>query len=311
MRPTSVGASSMVEVIISPSPWLKSVTTLVLRCSKLSTWPARWVARIREVTIGCSRPWRGSSARCHISRTGLPIFCEIFAASMAASLKSLWPKEPPPVITLTLTWSWGMPSALAMFCWARIGTFRPAQIVARSSRTSATAQLGSSAALLRNMNVKLGLDRLGEQRHVRDRERQLAPCAAGPGSSGRTRPRRARVPDDVHRADRVDALAEGLRAHRDAGVDLRHVLDAGHRAGSCACCAAAAGEPLSVGGRQTIVGSAPGTCRSIANFFRPVTAARASSRLRGVPMTEKSDRGLRSTRTARSVGLAALVASSA
>ena len=37
--------------------------------------------------------------------------------------------------------------------------------------------------------------------------------------------------------------------------------------------------PLIVGGRHTIVGSAPGTSRSMANFLRPVTAARASTRL--------------------------------
>ncbi len=70
------------------------------------------------------------------------------------------------------------------------------------------------------------------------------------------------------------------------------------------------GVPLSVGGRQTIVGSAPGTWRSIAKSFCPVTARRASSRLRGWPMTEKSVAALSSTWTGRSVALAALLASS-
>ena len=55
--------------------------------------------------------------------------------------------------------------------------------------------------------------------------------------------------------------------------------------------------PLMVGGRQTIVGSASGTWRSIVNFLRPVTAARASTRLRGVPITVKSVSGLRVTFT--------------
>ena len=41
--------------------------------------------------------------------------------------------------------------------------------------------------------------------------------------------------------------------------------------------------PLIVGGRQTIVGMAFGTCMSIANFFWPVTAAKASTRPSGVP----------------------------
>ena len=87
-------------------------------------------------------------------RTGFFIFFEIFAASIAASLKSLWPNEPPLVMTLTFTWSCRIPSAWAMFCWARIGTLRPAQISAESERTSAIAQLGSRAALLRNANAK-------------------------------------------------------------------------------------------------------------------------------------------------------------
>ena len=80
---------------------------------------------------------------------------EIRAASMAWSPKSLWPKEPPPVITLTLTWLGSMPSSRAMFSWARIGTLRPAQISAPSSRTSAMAAYGSRAALERNMNSNL------------------------------------------------------------------------------------------------------------------------------------------------------------
>ena len=40
---------------------------------------------------------------------------------------------------------------------------------------------------------------------------------------------------------------------------------------------------LIVGGRQSIVGSASGTSRSIANCLRPVTASSASIRRCGVP----------------------------
>ncbi len=65
-----------------------------------------------------------------------------------------------------------------------------------------------------------------------------------------------------------------------------------------------------VGGRQTIVGSASGTSRSIANFFLPVTMSRASTRLAGLPITSNEEVGLRSTLTERVVLLAALVASS-
>ncbi len=69
--------------------------------------------------------------------------------------------------------------------------------------------------------------------------------------------------------------------------------------------------PLIVGGRQTMVGSAPGTSRSIANFLRPVTTSRASIRLRGVPMTVNFDAVLERDRdTATVVVLAAFTASS-
>ena len=70
------------------------------------------------------------------------------------------------------------------------------------------------------------------------------------------------------------------------------------------------GVPLSVGGRHTMVGSASGTSRSIANFFLPVTMSRASTRLTGLPMTSKELRGFRSTSTFFVVGEAAFVASS-
>ena len=45
------------------------------------------------------------------------------------------------------------------------------------------------------------------------------------------------------------------------------------------------GLPFSVGARQIIVGLASGTSRSRVYCFVPVTAARASSRFCGVPMT--------------------------
>lgn len=48
----------------------------------------------------------------------------------------------------------GSPTACATSPWVTIGDFSPAQISALPSRTSATAQYGSSAALERNMNSK-------------------------------------------------------------------------------------------------------------------------------------------------------------
>ena len=50
--------------------------------------------------------------------------------------------------------------------------------------------------------------------------------------------------------------------------------------------------PLIVGARQIMVGSASGTCRSIAKVFAPVTAARASVRRCGVPTRLCAARGL-------------------
>ena len=64
-----------------------------------------------------------------------------------------------------------------------------------------------------------------------------------------------------------------------------------------------------VGGRQTMVGLASGTSRSMVNFLRPVTAASASIRLWGRPMTLKPARGASSTLTCRVLALAALTAS--
>ena len=68
--------------------------------------------------------------------------------------------------------------------------------------------------------------------------------------------------------------------------------------------------PLIVGGRQTMVGRASGTSRSMANFLRPVTMSSASTRPRGVPMTVNSDRGFSATATCRVRSLAAVRASS-
>ena len=53
--------------------------------------------------------------------------------------------------------------------------------------------------------------------------------------------------------------------------------------------------PLIVGGRQTIVGSALGTARSIVNVLRPVTASSASIRFCGVPISANADVGFSCT----------------
>ena len=59
------------------------------------------------------------------------------------------------------------------------------------------------------------------------------------------------------------------------------------------------GVPLSVGARQTMVGSAPLTFRSVVNVFLPVIASRASVRPWPVPITRKDELSLRVTSTRR------------
>ncbi len=70
--------------------------------------------RTLEVSIGCERPWRKLSVRCHISFTGLPICLEIVAASNAASQNRWRPNEPPPWATCTVTASTGSPRLSAI-----------------------------------------------------------------------------------------------------------------------------------------------------------------------------------------------------
>ena len=147
--PSPAGRSATLAEISSPSPCRKSVSTLVCACWNASTSPPTYVAAIRDVHIGWPRPARASSARCHMSLTGLPMACETFAASSAPSKNSRRPNEPPPSTTWTVTWSGVRPSSVAIVSCAVIGDFRPAQTVACPSRTSAIAELVSRAELLR------------------------------------------------------------------------------------------------------------------------------------------------------------------
>ena len=64
-----------------------------------------------------------------------------------------------------------------------------------------------------------------------------------------------------------------------------------------------------VGGRQTIVGSAPGTSRSIANCFVPVTISSASIRGCGVPTSVCCEAGFSCASTARVRAAAAMAVS--
>ena len=68
--------------------------------------------------------------------------------------------------------------------------------------------------------------------------------------------------------------------------------------------------PLMVGGRTTMVGSAPGTCRSMANCFCPVTMSSASMRFCGVPRIRNVEGDLSSGRATRCVRVLAASAAS-
>ena len=67
---------------------------------------------------------------------------------------------------------------------------------------------------------------------------------------------------------------------------------------TCASFRIASAVPLIVGGRQTIVGIAPGTSRSIANCFVPVTISSASIRGCGVPTSVCCEAGFSCASTA-------------
>ena len=149
--PAPAGRSAAMALMISPSPCRKSVSTLVWRLLEREHLAAgvRWPGPGWSPS-GAPRPTRASSARCHISLTGLPIAWEILAASSAPSKNSRRPNEPPPVhhVDRDLVRRHARASRRSA-AWAMIGDFSPAQMVARSARTSATAELVSIAELLR------------------------------------------------------------------------------------------------------------------------------------------------------------------
>ena len=211
--------------MISPSPCRKSVSTLV--CALLEG--QHLAAGVRRpdplVAIGWPRPTRASSARCHISLTGLPIALEISAASSAPSKNSRRPNEPPPCMTCTVTWSGVSPSCLGD------------PLLGGDRRLQAGPDLGPVGAHVgdRGVGVQRGVAAEVEHEVVpRPSRRAGCPAAARQRQLGGLAARRAMSSSDSpatgpafqstsQRADRVDALAEGLGAHRDAGVDDRDV----------------------------------------------------------------------------------------
>ena len=85
-----------------------------------------------------------SSVRWYISLQARPVIFETCAATCTGSQNSRRPNEPPEGTTCTVTLSAGRPRSIAIACLVMIGVCRPAQISARSARTSAIAHSTSS-----------------------------------------------------------------------------------------------------------------------------------------------------------------------
>ena len=230
--------------------------------------------RTREVAMGWVRPWRASSARCHISFTGLPMAWETSAASSAASKKSFRPNEPPPSTTWTVTASIGRPSRAAIAPFATIGAFRLDQISARPGRTSAIAQFGSSALLPRKWNVNaastLGVNGGGPSGISAARNSLSTDSSDAP----------ATLPGfhDTRRARTASMHWPKVAARTATPVEITATSVTPGMARISPRLATEPTLPLIVGGRHTMVGMASGTFRSSVNRLRPVTAARASIR---------------------------------
>ena len=121
-------------------------------------------------------------------------------------------------------------------------------------------------------------------------EWQLGAASARRRCRRRTRRRPGRRPRPRRGPGPRRCTWPNVRPRTATPVDtVGDVGDAGHRQ-DLARLRTSRGVPLSVGARQTMVGFAPATSRSRVNSFVPVTAARASVRLCGVPITEKSAR---------------------
>jgi hypothetical protein len=240
----------------------------------------------------------------------LPIAWDTSAASSAASKNSLRPNEPPPEMTCTLTWSGVMPSFWAICSCATIGDFRPAQISAEPDRTSATAQLGSRAELLRKWNVNAASrvfasgSTFGTASGISAAFSSLSTeASSAPGTEPSFQSTRSARTASMHWPN--------VRARTATPVETFATWVTPGIASTSARLRIRFGVPLSRGARQIIAGSAPGTCRSSANFLRPVTASSASVRPCGFPITSKSADALSVTSTCRVVVEAALRARSA
>ncbi len=288
--PRPPGSSSARAVMISPSPWPKSVFTLVWCWAKETMSVSLRVIRIEERHAGCARPWRKSSVRVQLSFTGTPMARETSAASRAASQKRSRPKDPPPCTTCTVTTSWGSPRAAAMSCWATTGFFIGPQISARSARTSATHGFVSSGQLGWKANVKLkSLVCTGDG----------MPSGLSTPVSGMTWGSSASASAACTDSSDIPAAGPGahstsitwsasmhwpkVRARTATPLSTSATWVTPGTASTAASLRSRTGRPRCVGGRATIVGRASGTTRSPVYRSSPVTMARASIRFCGVP----------------------------
>ena len=228
------------------------------------------------------RPWRKLSVRAHISLTGLPTSREIVAASNAASQNRWRPNEPPPWATWTVTLASGRPRLSAICSWPRSGTSgltrsRPCRRGRRRPHSWAPADRPAAE-----------VEREGLIDRRRQRDRRASAGAPPPCRSASTW------------ASDLPSTEPGPQLTFSARIASMHWPNVWARTATppatyCVCgmittsvtpgialtaarLRTARRVPLIVGGRQTIVGSAPGTSRSIANCLWPVTMSWASTR---------------------------------
>ena len=179
-------------------------------------------------------------------------------------------------------------AAAAIWPWATIGVLRGAQISALPAVTEAIAQSGSRGVLLLNAKKKVPV---------------TLPASGGAGASeGRlARSAASTLASDCPSTEpppQVTSITWMASMHCP-NVAARIATPCGSTATSVTPGMARTADllftettvPLIVGGRATIVGSAPGTRRSMANCLRPVTMSAASIRLCAVPRMVKLDTG--------------------
>ena len=251
---------------------MKSVATLVWRWSKASTLP-RQIGRSARARCTSGAPGPAGSRRCGATSacTGLPIAFEIAAASNAASANRWRPNDPPPWIT----WHGDACRAAARGSAAICSLSPDRRLQARPDLGAVGAHVGDGAVGLERV---AGAEVEGEalrrstwRAGARASAAARRPCRSA-STSASDLPSTVPAPQSTSSARTASMHCPNVAA-RTATPPARIVcaMIATSVTPGIALTAAAfwtdARVPLIVGGRQTIVGSASGTSRSIANFL--------------------------------------------